>query len=105
MSAEDRYKIDKTAMGDVMSRGREKDGVEAVAAESKVMHELEEGMEEEELEEGMLEEFGLEMSINPAEEKELTTELEDILRSCSQTQSKSKALPAFTETSGKLKKS
>ncbi len=105
LSAEDRYKIDKTAMGDVMSRDKEKKPKShGAAAEAGNVSELEEQVKEEEeegeeeFEEGELE-FGV-GGISVAEEKELSTELEEILKSCGRAQSKPKLVPALTVESG-----
>ena len=105
LSAEDRYKIDKTAMGEVMSRGKEKEGhsAEMAEAEAKDVSELEEQGEEEEEEGEEMEEGGLEFGLGGlslAEEKELGAELEEILKSCSRVQSKPKLVPVKTSESG-----
>lgn len=107
LSAEDRYKMDKTAMGDIMSqgggageggggeRGAEAGATVAVLGEASEL----EVEEEEEALGGTGEEFEIpSMSLTSREEKELGVELEEILK---QAQSKSAAvLPPDTSEAG-----
>jgi hypothetical protein len=76
LNAEDRYKIDKTAMGEIMSR-QEKETPGSDVEGKEVEEEEEEGEKEED-------------SLMDEEDQDLMLELEDILKTCSKTDAKPK---------------
>lgn len=77
MSAEDLYKIDKTAMAEILAVGSGDDGIDKLPVAAKVTSHVISDLELElvKVNDGLVD-----------EEEELTLELEEILKTCSGTQ-------------------
>ena len=93
LTADDRYKIDKTAMGEIMSGGEEKKMSQEypeVNGQTRDIsgREQDETEEEEEEKEGSGVGIGGRECLENGEDKELSVELEEMLKTCNAIQSK-----------------